>query len=130
VGDAYPRVVLNSRSKLGSAFSKVSILSLWSFAFQNTPFIVDIAVRRSWASVQDMSHGIAPESSLNIAVYGETWTSTRLDDGGQERCSGRWGSELEHLFYDEPGERLHRAEDRVRRFLQTLDTIRASLEVA
>ena len=129
VDSPYPQLVFRGRHKLASQISKLSVLSIWRLAFERTCYIVDITVRRSWTNFQDMSRGIAPRVSLTISIHGEHWDELALDsrDGGEH---AGWGYDLEHLFYDEPGEPISSAEHRVRCFLLTLDAIRASLEAA
>ncbi|KAK7924672.1 hypothetical protein PG985_006726 [Apiospora marii] len=111
---------------------KTAISSVYSFRYGLTNYILEFVIRREWKNVRDMTLRHEPSSvNYSINLKGEHWGDYNGNRATDFTGSGRgWGSELEHLLPNNPGQDAATGNRRVEALLHMINEIHKILVVA
>lgn len=111
---------------------KTAISSVYNFRYGLTNYILEFIIRREWKSVRGMTLRHKPSSvTYSINLKGEHWGDYNGNRATDFTGSGRgWGSELEHLLPNNPGQDAATGNIRVEALLHTINEIHKILVVA
>lgn len=123
-GSEADRVLMN--------IQKTAISSVYSFRYGLTDYILEFIIRREWKSARNMTLRQQPSSiAYSINLKGEHWGDYRGNRATDFTGSGRgWGSELENLLPNNPGQDAATGNRRVEALLHMINEIHKILVVA